>query len=156
MMPYVLTLSDPQATLENVGGKGMSLARMLSAGLPVPGGFHVTTEAYRCFVEENGIQAQIMNAIEGVRPTDTDALEAASQSIRGLFTAAQTPTAITGAVSEAYKALNNAPVAVRSSATAEDLPGASFAGQQDTYLNIRGNEAVLSAVKKCWASLWTA
>jgi len=156
MNAFILTLADPDATLENVGGKGMSLAKMLTAGLPVPGGFHVTTEAYRRFVAANGIQTRILNELEGIDPADLDALEAASRRICGLFAEGQTPPEIGAAVTAAYAALKDAPVAVRSSATAEDLPGASFAGQQETYLNIRGSDAVLAAVKKCWASLWTA
>jgi rifampicin phosphotransferase len=155
-MPFVLSLSDASATLENVGGKGLSLAKMLSAGLPVPGGFHVTTEAYRRFVTANGIQAQILATVAGIDPADHAALEAASGKIAALFAAGRTPSDIAAAVAAAYEPLNNAPVAVRSSATAEDLPGASFAGQQETYLNISGTEAVLAAVKRCWASLWTA
>ena len=155
-MPFVLSLCDPDATLENAGGKGMSLAKMLSAGLPVPDGFHVTTEAYRRFVAENAIQARILKVLEGIGPADPAALEIASRDICGFFAEGHTPPAITAAISAAYAALNDAPVAVRSSATAEDLPGASFAGQQETYLNIRGTDAVLDAVKKCWASLWTA
>jgi phosphohistidine swiveling domain-containing protein len=152
----ILALADPAATLENVGGKGMSLAKMLSAGLPVPGGFHVTTEAYRRFVAENGLQAGILRALEGVDARDQAALDAAAARIGGLFAASATPPDIADAVAAAYAALQDTPVAVRSSATAEDLPGASFAGQQETYLNIRGRDAVLAAVKQCWASLWTA
>lgn len=156
MTAYILKLSDPCADLETVGGKGMSLAKMLNAGLPVPGGFHITTEAYRRFVQENEIQARISAALKNADAADVATLEPVSQAIGQLFAAGQIPAEIAAAVSAAYGALNNAPVAVRSSATAEDLPGASFAGQQETYLNIRGQEAVLSAVKKCWASLWTA
>jgi pyruvate,water dikinase len=153
---FVLTLTDPHATLENVGGKGMSLAKMLSAGLPVPAGFHVTTEAYRRFVAANALQPRILEALEGVESTDLDALEAASRQIGEWFAEGQTPAEVAAAVSAAYAALGDTPVAVRSSATAEDLPGASFAGQQETYLNVRGADAVLAAVKRCWASLWTA
>src|SRR5687768_8458457 len=134
----------------------MSLAKMLSAGLPVPGGFHVTTRAYRRFVIENGLQPRILQKLEGIDPVDSDALNNASRRICELFAGGQTPPDIAAAISAAYTALKDAPVAVRSSATAEDLPGASFAGQQETYLNIRGADAVLEAVKKCWASLWTA
>ena len=72
---YVLTLADPDATLENVGGKGMSLAKMLSAGLPVPGGFHVTTAAYRRFVADNGLQTRIARELEGIDPADVAPIE---------------------------------------------------------------------------------
>ena len=156
MKPYILTLADPQADLDTVGGKGQSLARMLNAGLPVPGGFHVTTEAYRCFVSENEIQTRILEMLKDADAADPASLESVSQAIGQLFIEGRIPTDIAAAISAAYSTLNNAPVAVRSSATAEDLPGASFAGQQETYLNIRGVDAVLEAVKKCWASLWTA
>ncbi len=151
-----LPLADPAATLENVGGKGMSLARLSAAGLPVPGGFHVTTAAYRRFVAENELQPQVERALAGLDAADQAALEAAARDIAGLFAAAVTPPPIEDAIAAAYAPMAGAPVAVRSSATAEDLPGASFAGQQETYLNIRGAEAVLAAVKQCWASLWTA
>lgn len=156
MFTFVLTLSDLNATLENVGGKGMSLAKLTRAGLPVPGGFHITTEAYRRFVAENGIQPRILAALKGVDTTDPTTLEPVSRFIGGFFAEGRIPAEIAEAVSAAYTTLKGVPVAVRSSATAEDLPGASFAGQQETYLNIRGTEAVLKAVKKCWASLWTA
>lgn len=156
MNSTILSLSDPAAVLENVGGKGMSLTRMINAGLPVPDGFHVTTEAYRRFVAANGIQERILRALEAADAADTAALERVSQTICEFFAAGSIPQDIAEAVTGAYARLNDAPVAVRSSATAEDLPGASFAGQQETYLNIRGKAAVLEAVKKCWASLWTA
>ena len=156
MTAFILKLSDPEASLENVGGKGMSLSKMMNAGLPVPDGFHVTTEAYRHFVEANGLQTRILEALAGVNADDQSSLEPVSQTIRQFFADGQVPDGITTAVSAAYAELKNAPVAVRSSATAEDLPDASFAGQQDTYLNIRGTEAMLAAVKRCWASLWTA
>jgi len=156
MNTLILPLSDPNATLENTGGKGLSLAKMLSTGLPVPDGFHVTTEAYRLFVAANGIQPRILEILQGLNAVDTASLETASAAIQGLFAASETPPEIKEAISSAYASLKDAPVAVRSSATAEDLPGASFAGQQETYLNIRGAQTVLQAVKKCWTSLWTA
>jgi len=155
-MPFIMPLSNLEATLENVGGKGMSLAKLSRAGLPVPGGFHITTEAYRRFVSENGLQPRILEALEGAKATLPASLDKASRQIDKLFTAALIPSEIIAAISTAYADFEDAPVAVRSSATAEDLPEASFAGQQETYLNIRGEQAVLETVKKCWASLWTA
>ena len=155
MPTLILQLSDIDAPLENVGGKGMSLAKLSRAGLPVPGGFHVTTEAYRRFVADNGLQSRILEALDGADPTQPASLEVASQRIGELFAAAQMPIEIAKTITKAYVELKEPPVAVRSSATAEDLPGASFAGQQDTYLNILGKEAVVEAVKRCWASLWT-
>lgn len=155
---YTLPLADPQATLEVVGGKGASLARLANAGLPVPDGFHVTTAAYRRFVDENGLQPRILAALEAADPAQPETLQAASRSIQDLFDQAQTPPDVAGAIAQAYAALSGKMpvVAVRSSATAEDLPDLSFAGQQETYLNVQGVEAVLDAVKRCWASLWTA
>ncbi len=162
---YVLPLNDPQATLNIVGGKGASLAKLANAGLPVPGGFHVTTDAYKQFVAENNLQPRILAALQAVDVTQPATLETASTHIRALFTAAVIPPAIADEIRAAYLTLPtpysllptpSPPVAVRSSATAEDLPDASFAGQQDTYLNIQGEDAVLDAVRRCWASLWTA
>jgi pyruvate,water dikinase len=155
---YIHTLSDPQATLETVGGKGASLARLSAAGLPVPAGFYVTTAAYRQFVEHNQLQERILAALAGVDVAQPATLEAASRRIGEVFAQAQVPPEVAAAIARAYGQLPgmNPPVAVRSSATAEDLPGASFAGQQDTYLNVSGAPAVLEAARKCWASLWTA
>ena len=143
---YVLALADDRATLETVGGKGASLARLAAAGLPVPDGFHVTTAAYRQFVEENNLEPSIEAALEEVDLSRPETLEVASQTISELFAAAQTPQQAASAIALAYASLENRQaggpsqqpslaVAVRSSATAEDLPEASFAGQQDTYLN---------------------
>jgi pyruvate,water dikinase len=158
MKTYTLPLSDPQADLETVGGKGMSLAKLANAGLPVPGGFHVTTEAYRQFVTANDLQPKIEAALRSADPALPSTLEAASQTIGNFFAQAEIPGDLANAIVNAYAELpgSNPAVAVRSSATAEDLPDASFAGQQETYLNISGAGQVLEATKKCWASLWTA
>ncbi len=153
--PLVLALDDSTVTLEQVGGKGASLARMAATGLPVPPGFLVTTAAYRRFVAENGLQEQILAAISGINIDQPTTLEEASRKIGELFAAGVMPDEIAEAIRQAYIRFNDQPVAVRSSATAEDLPDMSFAGQQETYLNIRGAAAVLDAVKRCWASLWT-
>lgn len=154
---YVLPLADPEATLEMVGGKGASLARMVSASLPVPDGFHVTTAAYRRFVAENDLQTGILEALKQVDTNQPATLESASNAIRELFTEAHMPPDVASAIAQAYAELagRDPVVAVRSSATAEDLPGASFAGQQESYLNLQGTAEVLKAVKRCWASLWT-
>lgn len=162
---YTLPLADPQAVLETVGGKGASLARLSAAGLPVPPGFHVTTAAYRQFVAANDLQPAIAAILQDVDVTQPATLETASAHIRDLFAQASIPSAIADGICAAYLTLStpdsrlptsSLPVAVRSSATAEDLPNLSFAGQQETYLNLQGPEAVLTAVKRCWASLWTA
>jgi len=157
MKPYTLPLSDSRADLETVGGKGMSLSRLVNAGIPVPDGFHVTTEAYRQFVAANNLQAKILGALRNADIAQPDSLETVSTTIGKLFTDSKIPSDVEAAIREAYDILDNRKsVAVRSSATAEDLPDASFAGQQETYLNIQGTESVWDAVKKCWASLWTA
>jgi rifampicin phosphotransferase len=156
MTSYILPLSDPNATLENVGGKGMSLAKLLRAGIPVPDGFHITTEAYRQFVASNDLQTKILAALKNADASLPAALEAASTTIGSFFAESKIPANLATAITGAYLRLKHKSVAVRSSATAEDLPGASFAGQQETYLNIHGDDAVLEAIKKCWASLWTA
>jgi pyruvate,water dikinase len=161
---FILPLSDASAGLSQVGGKGASLARMAAAGLPVPPGFHITTTAYRRFVEENGLQEQILAAVSAVgeashaATASPAALEEASRQIGGLFAQSVIPHEIAEAIRRAYAELggDDVPVAVRSSATAEDLPEMSFAGQQETYLNMHGEAMVLDAVKRCWASLWTA
>ncbi len=158
----VLALDDASARLLQVGGKGASLARMATAGLPVPRGFHVTTAAYRRFVEENGLQEQILAAVSTLPAVFTDdqsvMLEEVSKQIAQLFVQGVMPDDIAETIRNAYRALggDDLSVAVRSSATAEDLPDMSFAGQQDTYLNMHGEAMVLDAVKRCWASLWTA
>ncbi|KAB8195886.1 pyruvate, phosphate dikinase [Nonomuraea phyllanthi] len=139
-MKLVLPLDDAAADLDTVGGKGASLARLVRAGLPVPGGFHVTTEAYRAFV------AAFRGEIDAGDPERT----------AELFARHEMPGAVAEEILRAYRALGEeVAVAVRSSATAEDLPEMSFAGQQDTYLNVRG-DGLLDAVRRCWASLWNA
>ncbi len=158
----VLALNDASARLLLVGGKGASLARMAAVGLPVPPGFHITTVAYRRFVEENGLQEQILAAVSEIASTvnadHAATLEEVSSQIAQLFAQGVIPDDIAEAIRLAYVELggNDLAVAVRSSATAEDLPDMSFAGQQETYLNMHGEAMVLEAVKRCWASLWTA
>jgi phosphohistidine swiveling domain-containing protein len=158
MNEFVLDLADPRASLDLVGGKGASLARLAQADLPVPGGFHVTTAAYRAIVEENDLQPAILAALANAVIARPSTLEAASREIRQCFAEADIPPAVASAIAHAYASLPgvNPAVAVRSSATAEDLPEASFAGQQDTFLNVKGTEAVLEAARNCWSSLWTA
>ncbi|MCX7839288.1 MAG: PEP/pyruvate-binding domain-containing protein [Anaerolineae bacterium] len=147
---FILPLADSNATPVNVGGKGAALARLVRAGLPVPDGFHITTAAYREFITANDLTTRLDAAL-----TSTSSFDVAAQTIRALFTRASIPRALALAIEEAYRALNGA-VAVRSSATAEDLPHLSFAGQQESFLNVRGTETVCDAVKRCWASLWNA
>jgi rifampicin phosphotransferase len=141
------------------GGKGANLGELSHAGLPVPPGFVVTTTAYDAFVEANGIGDAIMGRALVTRADDPAGFEEVADEIRALFSRGKVPEAMADEIRAAYQVLGDdgkAPVAVRSSATAEDLPGMSFAGQQETYLNVRGAEALLDRVKNCWASLWTA
>jgi pyruvate,water dikinase len=138
------------------GGKAANLGELLRAGLPVPPGFVVTTAAYRHFVAANALQPEIERLARAAPPDDLTGLTGAANAIAALFTKALVPPEVATVIREAYATLRGPPVAVRSSATAEDLPGASFAGQMETYLNIRGEEALLAAVRRCWASLWTA
>ncbi|MYD98440.1 MAG: hypothetical protein F4X98_13810 [Gammaproteobacteria bacterium] len=147
--------TDADDGLEVVGGKGRSLARMAKAGFNVPGGFIVTAAAYRSFVSTNQLQEKIVAL---ARPAVVDgrvSFEQASSAIQALFAEYDPSAEITAEISQAYGSLDDSPVAVRSSANAEDLPGLSFAGQQETYLNVTGTDEVVAAVRNCWASLWT-
>jgi phosphohistidine swiveling domain-containing protein len=141
--------------LAEVGGKAVNLGELLRAGLPVPAGFCVTTRAYREAMAPVGLE-QVHLGLAAAAPGDLPALAGLAANARALALGAAVPAGIAGAVMASYAALGtDVPVAVRSSATAEDLPFASFAGQQDTFLNVVGSEAVLVAVRQCWASLWT-
>lgn len=155
---YTLPLDDQRSDVKTVGGKGASLARLARAGLPVPTGFHVSTQAYCRFVEANHLQPKIMRVIRNLKPDQTALLDKASTEIHELFMKSALPDDISQPIIETYRETfsGESAVAVRSSATAEDLPDASFAGQQETYLNVSGAQAVLEAVRNCWASLWTA
>jgi phosphohistidine swiveling domain-containing protein len=155
MSGLVLGLGDLSASmLTEVGGKAANLGELIAAGLPVPDGFCLTTDAYVQAVAPLGL-AEVHSALQDTPANDLEALAGLAAKARGLITSAELPTAIAGEVLTAYRALDGVPVAVRSSATAEDLPFASFAGQQDTYLNVIDAVALLDAVRKCWASLWT-
>jgi phosphohistidine swiveling domain-containing protein len=137
-----------------VGGKGANLGEMTSAGLPVPPGFCITTAAYELVAAEAGLDA----ALDAHAARQARNAEELAQMARACMLKASMPEGVADAIAHAYRVLGAGepiPVAVRSSATAEDLPFASFAGQQDTYLNVVGVEAVLDAVRRCWASLWT-
>jgi pyruvate,water dikinase len=155
-VPAILPFHSPQCDLALAGGKGANLSRMARADFPVPPGFIITVEGYRSFVSANRLDAVIEPLLVDLAPTDPNALEMASHRIRASFSAGILPQAIHTQIISAYREMGNSPVAVRSSATAEDLPEFSFAGQQDTYLNILGEEAFLAAVVNCWSSLWTA
>jgi pyruvate,water dikinase len=158
-VPNILWLEEiRKEDIISVGGKGASLGEMASIGLPVPGAFVVTAQAFRRFLVETGLEQKIYGSLEKLDVEDNEALERAADHAKGLVLKAKVPAAIRDDVKKAYKRMNNGEliVAVRSSATAEDLPDASFAGQQETFLNIKGEAALLSAVQKCWASLYGA
>lgn len=154
--PLCLPLNSDQASIHTVGGKGASLAIMANAGINVPRGFCVTTRAYRQFITSHGLDGRIAEILNELDPNDPQATQSASARIMALFADNDVCDTIATAVSEAYEPLSTGPVAVRSSATAEDLPQASFAGQMESYLNINGSDNVIAAVRSCWASLWTS
>ena len=144
-----------------VGGKGANLGEMTKAGFPVPPGFIVTAQAYRDFLVEAGIQHTIEQLLTGLNVNDSKALDRASVAVQKLILRSLFPARIAKEVIPAYfalggKLIHHALVAVRSSATAEDLPGASFAGQQSTFLNVQGEANLLEKIKEAWASLFTA
>lgn len=143
-----------------VGGKGASLGEMLRAELPVPGGFAVTAQAFRRFIDENRINDELFGSLE-VDVDNADILRNAEKKAKKIIMDAKIPLDIENSIRSKYRDLckkegEEVFVAVRSSATAEDLPDASFAGQQDTFLNMRGEQNVIDAVKRCWASLYGA
>ncbi|MGB7963958.1 MAG: PEP/pyruvate-binding domain-containing protein, partial [Propionicimonas sp.] len=139
---------------EIAGGKGANLGELVHAGFPVPDGFVITTAAYTDFVARHKLAEAIAEAAAALIAGGSAELSA--ERVGELFAGAELPEPLTAQIRSAYAALGRqVPVAVRSSATAEDLAEASFAGQQDTYLNIVGDEALLAAVRDCWASLWT-
>ena len=152
----LIPLDSPVFDIGTVGGKGANLVRLVNAGFQVPPGFIVPTTAYQEFTSENQLFHQIRSIVKDVDPSSPDELERASQKIRSKFSEGKVSAQLRDALETGWKWLDQQPVAVRSSATAEDLPYMSFAGQQDTYLNVLGNEALLEAVVKCWSSLWTA
>ncbi len=156
IIPLSTNFTNPQETLTLAGGKGANLIRLTAAGFPVPAGFILSTSAYRFVVDKNSLESKILKLLPVNSEMDLYILEKASQKIRALFAARLLPPEIVEEVTGAYSTLGKPPVAVRSSATAEDLPGLSFAGQQDTYLNILDDKSLLQAVIDCWSSLWTA
>ncbi len=147
-----------------VGGKNANLGEMIAAGIPVPPGFAVTAYAYRYFLEKTGLAEKIYSMLKNLDVNNTKQLEETTRKIREMILSQPMPPEIEEEIKKYYyelaKRLNADPsklrVAVRSSATAEDLPEASFAGQQETYLNVYGADSVVEHVKKCWASLFTA
>lgn len=151
-----------RASVPLVGGKCASLGELINVGVRVPPGFALTTEGYHRFLAAGAMEEEIRLRLRGLDGQDIDALERASASIRELIEAQSFTEEMEDVIAEAYRRLSlrccvpAVPVAVRSSATAEDLPSASFAGQQDTYLWIRGVDEVLHHIRRCISSLFTA
>jgi len=158
---YVTWLKDcDKNDVPEVGGKNANLGEMIKADFPVPPGFAVTVESYKEALAERGIAKEIQDTLSGLDLKDTESIEKESQRIRDLIEAEPMPLLVEQEIRRCYGALcdefstSNLPAAVRSSATAEDLPDASFAGQHDTYLWVKG-EGLMPAIVKCWASLFT-
>ncbi|MBN2121721.1 phosphoenolpyruvate synthase [Candidatus Micrarchaeota archaeon] len=150
-----------RGSLAEAGGKGANLGEMLNAGFPIPNGFVATSGAYFKHLEHNGLKEKISEMLSGLDVEDTATLQDVAEEIQQLIVDGEMPAEVEEGVREGYKKLcdmrgEEVYVAVRSSATAEDLPDASFAGQQSTFLNVHGADGVVSAVKDCWASLFTA
>ena len=150
-----------KSSLPLVGGKNASLGEMINADIRVPPGFAVTTDSYAVFMEKAGINDTIFSLLADLDPDNIDALNQAAEKVQEMIRSAVIPDDVQKSISDGYSLLckqcevDALPVAVRSSATAEDLPTASFAGQQDTYLWIMEADRVIESVRKCWASLYT-
>ena len=158
-MPNILWLEEiRKEDIISVGGKGASLGEMASLGLPVPKAFVVTAQAFRRFLVETHLEEKLVTLFERLDVEDNEALEKAAGHAKQLVMKAEMSAVTKDEIKKAYRKMSdgNLIVAVRSSATAEDLPDASFAGQQETYLNINGEAALLDSVRKCWASLYGA
>jgi len=158
-MPNVLWLEEiKKEDIISVGGKGASLGEMTAIGLPVPKAFVVTAQAFRRFLIETGIEEELFRKLERLDVDDNGALESVSREVQDIVLGVEMADQIRQDIVEAYDRMgaNGTVVAVRSSATAEDLPDASFAGQQETFLNILGETDLLDAVQRCWASLYGA
>ena len=146
---------------ELLGGKCASLVALTAAGMPVPPGFAITTAAYDAFIAEAGIAADIHTLLTGLDADNIAEVDRVSEQLRREITSRPVPARLRAITADAYAALQSrfdspVPVAVRSSATAEDLPDASFAGQQDTYLWLCSLEEVTEHIRRCWASLYTS
>ena len=144
------------------GGKGANLGELTQAGIPVPPGFVVTAETYEKFMEDSGINDRVLDILDQIDINDTKALQSAAEEIKSIIIETPIPDDMVMFIKEAYNQLcqrvgeDDTDVAIRSSATAEDLPEASFAGQQDTFLHVSGDEEVIEYIRKCWASLFEA
>jgi pyruvate, water dikinase len=168
-MSYVAWFKDlNKDSIDVAGGKGANLGEMINNGLPIPNGFCVTAQTYKKFIEITEIKTKIQQFLEGLDIEDTEKLQRVAKEIQNLIQSTEIPEDVKEEIMDNYELLGAGKdahdlieakeefVAVRSSATAEDLPDASFAGQQATFLNVKGKENVVKAVRACWASLYTA
>ncbi|MBQ2666445.1 phosphoenolpyruvate synthase [Methanobrevibacter sp.] len=160
---YVVKFEDlSKSDIGIAGGKGANLGELTQAGIPVPPGFVVTAQAYEYFMDEAGINGKVMSILEETDINDTKALQAAAEEIKKIIVESPIPEDLVMYIREYYNELcqrvgeDDTDVAIRSSATAEDLPEASFAGQQDTFLHVSGDDEVIEYIRKCWASLFEA
>jgi len=157
---FIVTFSDvDKDDIALVGGKGANLGEMVKAGFPVPPGFIVTSKAYRYFIKKNTLQEKIKKYLSLLDINDPDSLNRISKNVRSLISRSPIPKSLVGKIFKAYESLEgglkNPLVAVRSSATAEDLPDASFAGQQETFLNVKGEAVLAERIRDAWSSLFT-
>jgi pyruvate,water dikinase len=162
-MSYVEKFEDlSKSDISIAGGKGANLGELTQAGIPVPPGFVVTAQAYQYFMDEAGINDKVMSILDETDINDTKALQAAAEEIKRIIIESPIPDDLVLFIREYYNELcqrvgeDDTDVAIRSSATAEDLPEASFAGQQDTFLHVAGDDEVIEYIRKCWASLFEA
>ncbi len=168
-MNYIKWFKDlSKDSIPEAGGKGANLGEMFNIGLPIPDGFCVTAQTYQQFIEKTGIKDKIQEQLKDLNVDDTTILQKIAKEIQQTILSVEIPEDMKEEITDSYELLGAGKeahdlvevedvfVAVRSSATAEDLPGASFAGQQATYLNIKGKSEVVKAVRACWASLFTS
>lgn len=157
MKAYVLSFSEvDHSSISYVGGKGANLGELCKAGFPVPDGFCITTRAYRDFIAASPEMESFFSELDQLDANDLNQLRDLGKRIRSHLQLLDIPVSIKNSIIQAWKSAGTQYFyAIRSSATAEDLPTVSFAGQQDTYLNIRGQDELLHHVQKCWASLFT-
>ncbi|MDR0911726.1 MAG: phosphoenolpyruvate synthase [Methanobrevibacter sp.] len=151
-----------KSNIDIAGGKGANLGEMTQAGIPVPPGFVITAKTYDTFMNNTGLYKKVNKLLSTIDVNNTKELQKTAEEIKSLIINTEIPDDLVTFISEAYNALgvqigeDDVDVAIRSSATAEDLPEASFAGQQDTFLHIKGTDKVIEYVRKCWASLFEA
>lgn len=156
-VPFILWFKEiSQKNISEVGGKGANLGELIKAGIPVPSGFCVTAQAYFYYLEKSGLKPKIEKLLRSLNAEDNKKLNKVSREIKKMILYSVIPEDLAKEIKESYCKLGGFPVAIRSSATAEDLPDASFAGQHATFLNTSGKENVVKATLQCYASLFEA